>query len=78
MVVTTVTGKVANLSIDFSKEDGSVDKNGHPIYTSEEQIDAFINEDFEEVVETSADVLEVVATDMIIEYEKLKEDNKED
>lgn len=42
--VTTLSGKTVSINVDFSAKPGTIGPNGHKVYTSEEEIDDFINE----------------------------------
>jgi len=43
MTVTRIDGSVVNITVDFSKKHGTIDKNGHTIFTNEKEIDDFID-----------------------------------
>ena len=64
MIVTLQDGDTVNITVDFSKEPGSVDKNGHTIFTNEEQIDAFIEAGIG--YEPLPDELDVEANDLLM------------
>ena len=52
--VTRVDGSVVNISVDFSKEAGTLDSNGHRLFTNQQEIDNFIDGiEFEPIVSNS-------------------------
>jgi hypothetical protein len=64
MIVSTITGEIVNIDIDFSRNFGAVDKNGHTVFTSEKQIEDFINGI--EYIDLGPDMLIVEANDLLL------------
>lgn len=70
MIVTLQDGNTVNITVDFAKEPGTLDKNGHPIFTSEEEIDSFINTGIG--YQPEPEILDVQANTLLLE--NLKKD----
>ena len=43
MTVTRIDGSIVNIKIDYNATPGDVDKNGHRVFTNDEEVDDFIN-----------------------------------
>jgi hypothetical protein len=64
MIVTKQDGDTANITVDFGASPGTIDKNGHPVFTSDDEIDKFINTGVG--YQPEPELLDVVANNLLL------------
>ena len=67
MTVTRIDGSIVNIKLDYNATPGDVDKNGHRVFTNDEEVDDFINGIDLEPIAPDSNVLEDEASKLLNE-----------